>query len=75
MMSQSDVQRNPGAEDTAVLMPGYVNFSIAPDTLPVLRRSLTRAHKWAGGQVTPMKLDDYLQAPAGLPYKNYKFEP
>ncbi len=59
----------------AVLMPGYVNFSIAPDTVPVLRRSLTRAHKWAGGHVTPMKLDDYLQTPTGLPYKNYKFEP
>jgi hypothetical protein len=56
-------------------MPKYANFSLAADTVPVLKRSLSRARTGASKQVTPMELDDYLRSTEGSPYQHYRFDP
>lgn len=57
----------------SILIPGDVVRAVAPDTLPLIKRSLAQADAWA--RYASTTLDAYLKTLEGSQYANYQFGP
>lgn len=55
-----------------ILIPGDVVSGVAPDTLPVVKRSRTQANDWA--KYVSTTLDAYFKTLEGSQYADYLFE-
>jgi hypothetical protein len=57
-----------------ILIPGEVVLGLAPDTVPLLRRSRSQADKWAYWSAGSASVDAYLETLEGSQYAGYHFE-
>lgn len=58
----------------SVLIPGEVVSGLAPDTLPLVKRSRSQADKWAYWSTGSPTVDAYLNTLEGSQYAGYPFE-
>jgi hypothetical protein len=60
---------------SSILIPGEAVVGLAPDTLPMFKRSRSQADKWAFWNTGSPAIDAYLKTLEGSQYASYSFEP